>query len=673
MTFLSYDRPEEYGVRPKPTTAQSMLQSVTRPAIRSLYAVETGLDWATGTPTDQRLTNAVNLIDYQLNHPDFGTGQKVANGVANAAGMFLDPISMALGGILGKVTGKLALGVMDLVPEYVSVLGRGGISREAMGELLEQPIGSFSNNKFARFLPKNFHDMVEKSSKIIGDIEGFTATESFLENYDVNQQRLDYGGLVKSIALNGGIGLSIPVVGWTAGIIFGRAERNLARTGEASAKPIAELPKDERVKAIKDAFKKGAVTQEEHDYIVNLYEKKNPDQSHIKSAIPLLKGEEHPVNALTGSVDFPFMTEQELKQLQTFAVDQMAASPKDFERTLSTFISHKMLDRYTEMLTDNPYFLDGIRGHLSDLNERLAAQEKQLAEHDIYVEKTTTRANERLQPITQQKLYKMMREGELHHREMPFIVPKNVQRIRQAERKIDIREQSLKEYQKELKKLEPASKKYNYFDRLIEKTQRRIDRERSVLEEYKAGEGKVLTQAEEVRAIEKRLLGKKELPKNYETSNDFLRLLDLSHVYPQARALMRRIARREEYEMQKAYHQILGDIVRIAESGFVNIADPKRVSDYLKARIEGKLDIAERAANMQEIISEAKKLSSKVEIVSDETSEDSFNRINNNPNISSDAKAEFNLAYSKLKQFKGSQQALTEMVNCFKESGNVII
>lgn len=665
MTGLAYNRTQIYGERPLPSSLSTSFTALGRPFYRSAYALQVGSDWAAGKPTDKSLTDAVNLLDYQLSHPDFSTGQNIANTVSGIAGTFLDPISLAAGGLVGKIVGKGVVGVASLVPDYVSSLSSGALSRESIAALMTKSIPVFENNKFAKFLPKGFNDALEKTAESAGLLAGFTLGESFLENYNADTSRLDYGGLTKSIAFNGGIGLAIPPLAWTAGVLIGKI----------GVQGFKELSPTKKIAAVEKALESGKINKEERDWLVNLYEKPGETQSHVMGSMRLLDKENHPINAFTGKIELPFMTQEEMKQMQLFALDQMASSnTSNYKRALSDFVSLNMLDRMVAMVDKNPSMLAGIRAHVEETEIRLAQKIEQLKKEDIFIEKTTPRSAVRSQPISQQKIYQMMQQGNLSEREMPFIVPDNVKKIRSVEDKVYELEQKSKNYEREFNKTNRTK-----FKKLKEKTDKKILDQKSELEKIKNSEGKILSQADELKSIREKILGKDELPKKYQISKDYLRLLDLAHVYPQARALLKQIEIREQYELQAAYNEVLKSIVMIAEQGMGKFANPERVINYFKERIEGRAEIESFKKYMNDKVQDVNKKAESIEkkAIGEEpiraNLEKDFNSINENPNISRELKEEFNGVYSRLDQFKKSNKALEDLVNCIMEAENVAI
>lgn len=663
MTFLAYERTPQYGERPKPSATESAFTALGRPAIRSLYAVDSALDWAKGEPQDENLKNSVDLIDYKLTHPDIGTGQQIGNTVAGIAGMFLDPVGLAAGGILGKAVGKGAALATDLVPDYVSAITNGGLSRESISSLLSKPIPLFANNKFARYLPNSFHDILETEAEAAGTMAGFTLPESFLDNYNRDDNRLDYGGMARSIAFNGGLGLALPPVAWTGGVIFGKIAKATGKEVSEVANEFKGLTTNQKLSKLSDALEAGHISQDEHDWLSNYYTNPGDMDSHVKGSIKLLDKENHPVNLLSGDIELPFMTQDEAKQFQIFALDQMASqNSQDYKSALSEFVSHSMLDRMNTALKENPSMLDGIKAHIDAVESKLSKKVEQLEREDYYIEKTTTRKATRNHPISQQKLYKMMEGGDLSHREMPFIVPDNIKSIASQEKNIKMLELKSKNYEKEFNKTGRTK-----FKKLKDKNDAKVEQLKVTLEDYKKGEGKILSQAEELKAISDRLL---PLPKNYHLSTDYLRLIDLAHVYPQARALMRKLAVREQYALQEAYKEVLKGIVQISESGMTQFAKPEKVVNYFKERIEGRADIKQFEEYMSDKVEDVKEA---IKDITPESVEAKFNEINANPEISDEAKAEFNNAYERLNQFKNGNEALLNMVNCIMEAENVAI
>lgn len=652
MTFLAYERTQDYGERPAPSLSESAFTSIERPGIRSLYAVQAAIDWSKGEPGDENLRNSVNLLDYKLSHPDFGVGQKVGNTVAGIAGFFLDPVGLAAGGIIGK---GAAL-VTDMMPEYVSAITNGGLARETISELLNKSIPVFANNKFAKYLPASFHDILETEAHAAGSMAGFTLPESFLSNYDADNNRLDYGGMVRSIAFEGGIGLALPPIAWTAGLILGKVERGLGEN-------IKNLSKVERNSKLEKALAEGHINQEEHDWLKNVYDNPGQIDDHLKGSIKLLGKENHPVNTLTGDIELPFMSQDEVKQLQTFSLDQMASDTSaDYKTALSDFTTRNMLDRMTTMLKENPSMMDGVKAHVDEVTRKLEQRVNQLEKEDYYIERTTTRKATRVHPISQEKLSKMMGRGNLKPEEMPFIIPENLKEIGKQENSIMELENKSKNYEREFNKTGKAK-----FQKFKAKANEKLNETKVKLEDYKKGEGKILSQADELAEIRKRLIGGEEMPKNYHLSTDYLRLLDLAHVYPQAKGLMRMIAQREQYELQAAYNEVLKGIVNIAENGLTKVANPERVINYFKERIEGAASIKDVERYMAEKVDNVSRQVDKV----DENLQEKFDQINSNADLSRATKDEFNVLFTRMNQFKENKFALNDLVKCIMEAENV--
>lgn len=662
MTSLSYPKVEEYGTPPPPSTAKTVGLSLMKPFASSSLFLDDASHWALGTPLNEEMRQSIDFINYQLSNPDITGKQKMANQVSSLAGMVLDPISLALGGIGGKFLGGAAKFTANIVPDSLSAIASGALSRESIDAALKAEIPLFQGNKYAKYLPKNFHDVAERTASSAGMFAGFTAPESFIENYDADQNRLDYGGLAKSITMNGGIGFAFPPIMWALGVIGGKIGAESAEGIEKALTPA------EKVKIAENAHAEGKINAEELDFYKGYHEKPAEVGEHHKKAQSILRKENHPVNALTGSIDFPFLTDDELKQLQTFSADELASeNTQDYKDVMSSFVSHSALDRMTSMLQENPSMMNGIKAHLDSMVDRLSKRVESLEKSDLVIDKKFTRSVEREQPLSQAKISDMLERGKLSHDELPFVVPENIRKINKAEKDIRKLELLANDYDKEF-----AKSNRTKFKNKAAKVRERIAEQQSKLDEYKKSNG-LKTQAKELKDIQSNLLNGEKLPDKYQLSTDYLRLLDLAHVSPQARKLLEKIKLREQYEQQQALHDVMSNIVKLAEQKMENLANPEKVINYLKERIETASSIPVIQEEMQDRITEMNAVEKQSVDQKEGDIKDKINQINENENISSETKKDFNDLYSRIQQFKGSDKALKDMVDCIMESENVSI
>lgn len=673
MTLLSYPKISDYGQVAPPSALESAGLSAMRPITESALFINQASHWALGTPLDKTLKDSLDLIDYKLSNPEIGTAQNITNAAASIAGSVLDPVSLFFAGIGGKVLGTVAKTSLDLLPDAIGGLSEGAISKEFIQSAIDAEVPAFRNNKWASVLPKSYGDAIERVAETSGAFAGFDVPSAFNENYRADTNQLDYGGMVKSVALNGGIGIAFPPVMWALGLITGKLDRVTQEVVSAAAEAgktvtVINEAMPTRLQIADKALQDGKITPEEHEFYTRFHVEPTDTAGHLQRALRVLGDNEHPVNALTNNVEIPFLTADEMKQLQVFAADQLSSSvPENMKDALTTVVSHNMVDRLVSMLRENPSMMDALSGHLDSIAERLENKLGSLERADEYVEKNMRRAEERLQPIEQKKLMRMLEKGELTHKELPFVVPKNVKGIRTRLGNIKKLKIDEKNAEKEFKRTGKMKfkKKLNYVRGKIKDAE-------ADLKAYQE-KNPVLPQAKELDAIQNHLLSEKGLPEGYQSKPEYLRLLDLAHFSSRARRLVERVRLRAAYEQQEAIHDVMRGIAQIAESGVKEIANPRVVTDYIKERIETNLNIPEQYREMDEKVSNIEAEANEPLASKQESIDAQIQSINENPDVSSGVKKEFNTLQERLKQFEGAESARAEMVNCIMGAANVSI
>ena len=119
---------------------------------------------------------------------------------------------------------------------------------------------------------------------------------------------------------------------------------------------------------------------------------------------------------------------------------------------------------------------------------------------------------------------------------------------------------------------------------------------------------RVLTPKEELRHLRETLLGREGLPKNFERSPEYHRLVDLSHVWRNARTLLDRVHLELEYNRQSAFRDLAHLTLNIADSDYPRLAKPENVTDYLKRRIEGNLNKVEPIEDMTRAVEDQQRV-----------------------------------------------------------------
>lgn len=169
--------------------------------------------------------------------------------------------------------------------------------------------------------------------------------------------------------------------------------------------------------------------------------------------------------------------------------------------------------------------------------------------------------------------------------------------------------------------------------------------------------GKILSPTEELKSLRKKLLDK-GLPKDFKTSPEYHRLLDLSHVWANAHTLLDRVHLEDEYNRQEAFKNVAKEILRINDSGTGRLAKPDNVMNYLKDRIEQHLQKIKSLSQIKEDLKEADTLPADAEQILNEQ-KSQFSKTS-----AREVAEEFNDSTFKFKEFKASENIFKNFINC---------
>lgn len=169
---------------------------------------------------------------------------------------------------------------------------------------------------------------------------------------------------------------------------------------------------------------------------------------------------------------------------------------------------------------------------------------------------------------------------------------------------------------------------------------------------------KIMTPKEELEHIRGKLLGEKGLPKNFERSNEYNRLLDLSNVWHNARTLLDRVHLEHEYNRQTAFRDLTHQVLRVSDSNMPRIARPENVMDYMRRRIEGNLNKLKPISEIKNVLNEREKVPSDADTILNEQG----NEIRNTQ--AREAKDEFTQSTDRFKEFKESEGIFKNLISC---------
>ena len=151
---------------------------------------------------------------------------------------------------------------------------------------------------------------------------------------------------------------------------------------------------------------------------------------------------------------------------------------------------------------------------------------------------------------------------------------------------------------------------------------------------------------------------KRELPKNWEHSKDYHRLVDLAHVWENAKTLLDRVHLEATYERQESFRNLAHQIVEMADSNIGRFANRENVINYMKDRIKSKTLRMEPDAEMKT------KVRDQTEVPKNSDELIDMNEASINKMDAKDLAKEFGIAAARFKEFKANENVFTNLIKC---------
>lgn len=774
--------PEQYyldSLLPKPALAHSVFDNFAAGVASPVVGMRDLDSTFSQQPEGRAIHDTLKSIQLESQNPNIGWGQASADYLANLIGYGINPISWGFGRIGGLAAEGLTTAAEKATPNAVNVF-----MRKPLNNLFSEPLSSW--------IPSEVGEGKTLSSALISKktLEGFSigagiGVPSAIEaNFNEDSGHVNWGGVARDSGEMGALGLVIGSVPYAFGMLRGKVNRGI---GEPPDRPITQADLD-------SALEKGDITKDEHQWYADytaLQSKEKPSElatmdDLTKRATAIVNNNRHDANVATHEVPFNILQPGDMDNLQAVVPDQLVSGlPENVNKALSDYIVHNRLDAIRE----NPAALDGVRGFVDTMNEKLANKGAKQAESDKILDEYLTKGAKENLPFSQKELFKHMRQAGFeasHIKQLPVTIPEDIikhikisERIKQFKEKIKQQKptniqslyrgrsdntfgyKTLKEAgttEEELMKndlwlgkgywyaeneahakkygkvIEKVSGEYKIFDvdkskdsKLLKMYHDIVDSERIKLlpdetginkkvdvfrkalqakgfegvrrfgvvgkdaheyeimffkkpvssnksipnkqtlrriEELEAKLPKILTPKEELENIRKTLITDKGLPKNWQHSNAYHRLLDLAHVWHNARTLINRVHMERDYNAQEAYRNIADTIIKIADSDLPRLAKPENVSNYLKARIENNVLKKEPIKFANDKAREAS------EIPSDADSILNAQEAQVKNSNATDLSKEFELASEKYKEFKSSEGVFKNLISCVMGARN---
>lgn len=624
-----------------PTMSQSVYHnlaaSFATPAI-ALHDLDS--DFAT-IPEGKNLHDALNAVEMENETPGMGLAQRAANQVASIVGYGINPLMWGFGRVSGLAVRGLGSVAEKAAPNAVSVF-------------MKKPLANYLGESLSKWVPEQIGKegsektlsaalVSQKTLENFGTFAGAGVPIGIVNNFNQDTGHISWGGVARDAGQMGAFGIAIGSIPFALGVVKGKINRAL---GE---KPSADV----NVKNLNEALEQGSISPEEHQWYMDYLEhRKTPEDTEKmddlqKRASDIVGNNGHRVNTATHEVPFDMINEENMRNLQGAIPDQLVADvPENFKKSLSNFLIHNNIDEIRE----NPQALDGVRGYVDFINEKLLKRGEKTEEAENILDTHLMKGAKENMPFSQKEILSNMKKsrfGESHTKNLPISIPENLTHYFKKLDKISSLELKNKKLFKEYKK----SGNESFVSRMKSNNEK--------IEEIKGSLPKTLTPKEELAKLREDLIPKGDkLKEGFERSPSYHRLSDLAQVWHNARTLLDRVHMEHEYNRQAAFKDLASHILNIADSDLPRIADPKDVINYLKARIEGTVFKEEplKEASLQE--------KSAIEIPSDADTILSEQEEQVKKTKSDTLSEEFNKSADKFKEFKSSENVFKNLISC---------
>lgn len=582
-------------------------------------------------PEGQAMMSAVRSVELENETPGMSTSQWLLAQGSNMLGQALNPISWGLAETGGLASKGLIAGAEKVAPDAATVF-----MRKPIKDLIAQPVSKYIPEMIGKEGSEKTLSLglfSEHTLNNFGVFAGAGLPQSIIDNFNNDTGHIAWGGVARSMGEMGAFGMAIGSIPFGWGVLRGKVNRGL---GREPTEPVD-------AQAINDAFEKGHITEKEHQLFHDFLDLKNhPEDVDRKADVEkrftqIINDNGHRANAVSNEAMMEILTPDDMSNLHGVIADQLASNlPEDYRQSLSNFIIHGRLD----YIRRDPKTLDGVRGYVDYINERLANKNPKLAEADAILDKHLLRGTKENMPFSQKELFKMMKKSQFessHLKHFPVTIPENLTRHVKIQEKIH-------KLRTKIKNEARSGKEPN------KQTVRRV-------EQLESSTSKIQTPKEELTQLRESLL-KGGLIKNFERTAAYHRLLDLSNVWHNARTLLDRIHLEHEYNKQTAFRDLAHEVLKIADSNMPKMAKPENVLDYMRRRLAGNSTKPEPIGEVKNVMDESKS------IPTDDEEVLKAQKLELDKSKAKGAKEDFTKSADKYKEFKKSENIFKNFMQC---------
>lgn len=628
--------PESYSVEHLNTPSPS--HSIFNNFMSSAQAperFENTFDFALGKkPLSQSLFNYKDMVDRENLIPGMSFPQYVANNIADMAGGLMNPLAWITGGVGGALF-KGGITATAAIAERALPTAATALMRRPLAEMLGESL--------SKFIPASATAVStgEMAAANFGALKGFAVPDAIMDNFNYDTKHLDKWGVIKQVGGSNGLDLELALIPMGLGMLGARISRSLERP--------PEMAKDVKIAA--EAFKQGAINEREFNFIKDAHAWQPEDLEEGKrlktEGEKILKDGGVKVDTAEHKAQVSMLSGKAVAGIQAGIADGTLSNlPDEYKSALSQYVTNNHLDN----MRLQPNLIDGIRGVTEHIDERLSHKDEMLNKSNVIVDKYLEKGLTKNEPLSQDNVYKALRKSKNKDEVQGLSVPDNV------------KERISKELQiHELKgKNDKLSKKHlkTGDNRFIEK----IENNNKKIEELEKSMPSLMTPKEELNHIREKLANIKDKSR-LTVSKHYQRLIDLAHVWNNAKILLDHVNITHQYERQAALNHILKSVVQLADNDIDRLARPENVADYLRKRIEsGSSTTAhEQLARVKESIKSKDELT-KLPADHDTLLNEAEARVNEKG--SKESKKEFREAREKFKEFKGAAKILNNLISC---------
>ncbi len=580
-------------------------------------------------PESLAIKSFVDYIGQENQNPLMGWGQKGASYLANMIGTVLNPITWMSSSAGGMIARGIISGAEKIAPNIVSTF-----MRRPFGQILSHPLTPAG--------------ITSSALKNYGVFFGGAVPLEINNQFNTDTGHINWGGVAKESSQMGAYGIAIGSIPFALGLLKGKVNRSI---GEEYSSEITSSKIDQ-------ALKNNVITPEEYQWYTEYAEhlkdpsdlKKMQELQERATQIAIKNG--HPGNIASHEVQFDILKEEDMKNLQAAASDQLISDvPENYKTALSDFVVHNRLDE----LRAKPADLDGVRGYVDFINEKLKFKNSKLEESNKILDEHLTKRMSRSMPLSQEELLRSIRKLGLNVKgmnQLGLTIPDRIKSRISLERRIEQVKDKIKNYKRLLK--ETGDKKYEI--KIKERNQTISDLEKKLKEP--------LHPVEEIKSLREELITEKGLKEGWERSNQYHRLLDLSNMWNNAKTLVDRVHLERDYHRQESFKNLSEQLIQVSESNANRFARPEDVMTYVKTRLEEKIYKKEDIKNILEMESIQKEVPENADTLLNEQLE-KIKELN-----SESLTDEFEKSSERFKEFKASESIFKNLISCVLGASN---